>query len=130
MKGEWNRKTPAGWSRRDFIRTAAVAASAITFPGCSRKEKPALTALQGELDPLRSYPYRGWEEFYRKIWTWDKVVRSTHSANCTSATSSRPSTPTASESGKENRGRGLNPSLILSGSRARRQARSHSRIRS
>ena len=46
-----------------------------------------LTTLVGDFDPLRSYPYRGWEDFYRKIWTWDKVVRSTHSANCTGSCS-------------------------------------------
>ncbi len=46
-----------------------------------------LSTLTGDFDPLRSYPYRGWEDFYRKIWTWDKVVRSTHSANCTGSCS-------------------------------------------
>jgi len=76
-----------GWSRRDFIRAAAVGGAALTLPGCSLSEKPTLTALTGDFDPLRRYPYRGWEDFYRKIWTWDKVVRSTHSANCTGSCS-------------------------------------------
>jgi nitrate reductase alpha subunit len=40
-----------------------------------------------DVDPLRAYPYRGWEELYRKHVTWDKVVRSTHSANCTGSCS-------------------------------------------
>ncbi|MEE8200850.1 MAG: molybdopterin-dependent oxidoreductase [Candidatus Acidoferrales bacterium] len=78
---------PSGWSRRDFLRMTAVGAAALWLPGCSRSEKPALTALRGDFDPLRSYPYRTWEGFYRKIWTWDKVVRSTHSANCTGSCS-------------------------------------------
>ncbi len=26
---------------------------------------------------------RGWEEFYRNRWQYDKVVRSTHGVNCT-----------------------------------------------
>ncbi|HKZ53241.1 MAG TPA: molybdopterin-dependent oxidoreductase [Candidatus Acidoferrales bacterium] len=76
-----------GWSRRDFIRAAAVGAAALYLPGCSKSEKPVLTSLTGDFDPLRSYPYRGWEDFYRKVWTWDKVVRSTHSANCTGSCS-------------------------------------------
>ncbi|MBZ5500009.1 MAG: molybdopterin-dependent oxidoreductase [Acidobacteriia bacterium] len=87
MSGDSKQKTKTGWSRRNFIRSAAIGASTLWLPGCSRKEKPALTNLQGDLDPLRSYPYRGWEDFYRKIWTWDKVVRSTHSANCTGSCS-------------------------------------------
>jgi len=76
-----------GWSRRQFIRGAAAGAAALWLPGCSKSEKPALTAFTGDFDPLRTYPYRGWEDFYRKIWTWDKVVRSTHSANCTGSCS-------------------------------------------
>ena len=75
------------FSRRSFIQTAAMTAATLALPGCSRKEKPVLSTLTGDFDPLRSYPYRGWEDFYRKIWTWDKVVRSTHSANCTGSCS-------------------------------------------
>ena len=76
-----------GWSRRQFMRAGVVSTAALFLPALSRAEKPVLTALNGDFDPLRSYPYRGWEDFYRKIWTWDKVVRSTHSANCTGSCS-------------------------------------------
>jgi nitrate reductase alpha subunit len=84
-----NRTQPKtnGWSRRQFIRGAAAGAVALWLPGCGKNEKPALTAFTGDFDPLPTYPYRGWEDFYRKIWTWDKVVRSTHSANCTGSCS-------------------------------------------
>ena len=74
-------------SRRRFLTTAASGTAAFVLAGCARNEKPVLTSLVGDLDPLHSYPYRGWEDFYRKIWTWDKVVRSTHSANCTGSCS-------------------------------------------
>lgn len=40
-----------------------------------------------DVDPLKTYPYRGWEDLYRRQFTWDKVVRSTHSANCTGSCS-------------------------------------------
>jgi len=40
-----------------------------------------------DFDPLDRYPYRGWELLYRKQFSWDKVVRSTHSANCTGSCS-------------------------------------------
>lgn len=38
-------------------------------------------------DPLKEYAYRGWEDLYREQFTWDRVVRSTHSANCTGSCS-------------------------------------------
>jgi complex iron-sulfur molybdoenzyme family reductase subunit alpha len=86
---EGNRSARAGRrvSRRGFLCTAAAGAAALALPGCRKSEKPVLTAFTGEFDPLRTYPYRGWEDFYRKMWTWDKVVRSTHSANCTGSCS-------------------------------------------
>ena len=87
MSNGQKQRENTGWSRRDFIRAAAVGAAAFYLPGCSKSEKPVLTSLTGDFDPLRSYPYRGWEDFYRKVWTWDKVVRSTHSANCTGSCS-------------------------------------------
>jgi len=91
MSDHQKQRHTKGWSRRQFIRGATAGAAAgvvaLWLPGCSKNEKPALTAFTGDFDPLRTYPYRGWEEFYRKIWTWDKVVRSTHSANCTGSCS-------------------------------------------
>jgi nitrate reductase alpha subunit len=85
--GSGRRGAFAALSRRQFIRAAAASTAALCLPGCGKSEKPALTALTGDFDPLRAYPYRGWEDFYRKIWTWDKVVRSTHSTNCTGSCS-------------------------------------------
>src|SRR3972149_6346962 len=82
-KSEGTPKRKSRVSRRKFLYTTAAGAAALALPGCRKSEPPVLSTLAGEFDPLRSYPYRGWEDFYRKIWTWDKVVRSTHSANCT-----------------------------------------------
>ena len=61
-------QTNEKWSRRNFIQTAAMTAAALAIPGV-RKEKPVLTTLVGDFDPLRSYPYRGWEDFYRNLAT-------------------------------------------------------------
>ena len=80
MSGGPKRPQRGGRSRREFIRSTAAGALALSLPGCRKSEKPVLTALTGEFDPLRTYPYRGWEDLYRKMWSWDKVVRSTHSA--------------------------------------------------
>src|SRR5215472_17571153 len=70
-------------NRRDFLKLGALAALGAYIPGCRKADKPHLEAFTGPLDPLRAYPYRSWEDLYRKQWTWDKVVRSAHSANCT-----------------------------------------------
>jgi len=87
MSRKANPKSGKRLSRRHFLRAAAAGAAALALPGCNRNQKPVLSTLSGDFDPLRSYPYRTWEDFYRKIWTWDKVVRSTHSANCTGSCS-------------------------------------------
>ena len=42
-------------------------------------DKKSLSWIQDVEEP-RS---RGWEEFYRNRWQYDKVVRSTHGVNCT-----------------------------------------------
>lgn len=41
--------------------------------------KNAIDWIKDELNPR----LRGWEEFYRNRWQFDKVVRSTHGVNCT-----------------------------------------------
>lgn len=74
-------------SRRQFITAAGIASILALVPGCLKKQPPTLEGLQGEFDPLRTYPYRSWEDLYREQWKWDKVVRSTHSANCTGSCS-------------------------------------------
>src|SRR3989304_8207456 len=74
----------SGLSRRKFIVSTGVGLVALWG---SR----ALGQLQEfdivNVDPLRDYPYRGWEDLYRRQYGWDKVVRSTHSANCTGSCS-------------------------------------------
>ncbi len=71
-------------SRRKFIVSTGVGLAALWG---SR----AFGQLQEfdivNVDPLRDYPYRGWEDLYRRQYGWDKVVRSTHSANCTGSCS-------------------------------------------
>ena len=74
-------------NRREFLKWTGLAALAAGIPGCRKAEQPALESFTGPFDPLQAYPYRSWEDLYRKQWTWDKVVRSTHSANCTGSCS-------------------------------------------
>lgn len=76
-------------SRRQFLKLGGGLGLAALFPANAR----ALTgeALQefdiAQINPLLTYPYRGWEDLYRRQYTWDRVVRSTHSANCTGSCS-------------------------------------------
>ncbi|MEK7839219.1 MAG: hypothetical protein AAB328_14690, partial [candidate division NC10 bacterium] len=62
-------------SRREFLRLGAMTAAGLAFPGTAL----ALTKLEPIGDPLKEYPYRGWEDLYRKEWTWDAVGFTTHS---------------------------------------------------
>src|SRR5512143_3528404 len=74
-------------NRRDFLKIAGVTALSGAVRGCRRGERPVLQSFTGVPDPLHAYPYRSWEDLYRKQWKWDKVVRSTHSTNCTGSCS-------------------------------------------
>src|SRR5262245_61400575 len=71
-------------SRRGFLGLVGSGTAGLLagLPGCARKEYPAPLEIT-DFDPLDFYPYRDWESLYRQQFTWDKVVRSTHSANCT-----------------------------------------------
>src|SRR5919197_1448839 len=69
-------------TRRGFLGLLGGGAAAVLV-GCPKKPgEPG-----GPLDPLDFYPYRSWESLYREQFKWDKVVRSTHSANCTGSCS-------------------------------------------
>jgi nitrate reductase alpha subunit len=74
-------------TRRGFLGLAGAGAAAL-LAGCTRPADTPPGPLEvTDFDPLDTYPYRGWESLYREQFTWDKVVRSTHSANCTGSCS-------------------------------------------
>jgi complex iron-sulfur molybdoenzyme family reductase subunit alpha len=62
-------------------------AATTLFAGCSQAPITHHLASVEDFDPLTFYPYRGWESLYREQFKYDKVVRSTHSANCTGSCS-------------------------------------------
>jgi nitrate reductase / nitrite oxidoreductase, alpha subunit len=78
-------------TRRGFLgllggAAAGLLAGVATWPtGPGKGDRGPLETT--DFDPLDTYPYRGWESLYRDQFTWDKVVRSTHSANCTGSCS-------------------------------------------
>ncbi len=69
-------------SRRAFLGVVGLAVGSTVLPGSAF----ALTRLTPILpigNPLKGeYPYRGWEDLYRKEWTWDSVGFITHSNGC------------------------------------------------
>ncbi|MCX7168553.1 MAG: molybdopterin-dependent oxidoreductase [Rhodocyclales bacterium] len=67
-----------GNNRRRFLQISGAALANMAVPS-------SVWAFQKILpidDPLKSYPYRGWEDLYRKEWTWDSVGFTTHSNGC------------------------------------------------
>lgn len=65
-------------SRRKFLQWAGLSASGLVIPG----QAWALSKFVNVDDPLKDYPYREWEDLYRKEWVWDKIGYSSHCHNC------------------------------------------------
>ncbi|MCU4716956.1 nitrate reductase subunit alpha [Halapricum hydrolyticum] len=76
---------PDDVSRRDFMKGVGVA-SVVGATGATIAQQ-GMNHLELVDDPIGSYPYRDWEDFYREEWDWDSIARSTHSVNCTGSCS-------------------------------------------
>ncbi len=65
-------------SRRRFLRLAGISAWGLAVA------PPAWTLNKLVIvdNPLVDYPYREWEDLYRKEWVWDKIGRAAHCSNC------------------------------------------------
>src|SRR3990167_2037964 len=63
-------------TRRDFLKVSSLSALALSLNTLS------LSKVKAE-GSQATYPYRGWEDLYKKQWTWDRVVKGTHAmTNC------------------------------------------------
>jgi DMSO reductase family type II enzyme molybdopterin subunit len=67
-----------GYTRREFLKSSSAAVLALSLSHLRFTRESA--AAEEEL--LREYPYRSWEDLYRRKWQWDKVGRTTHFVNC------------------------------------------------
>lgn len=66
-------------TRREFLKSSAIVGAGAV----SANNAWALNRLQPVGDTLKEeYPYRDWEDLYRKEWTWDKVGHAAHCINC------------------------------------------------
>jgi len=64
-------------TRREFFKGGSALTLSLSLERlCSRNSKAY--AQQASIQ----YPYRNWEDLYRKKWRWDKVVKGTHYVNC------------------------------------------------
>ena len=64
-------------TRRTFLKGAGGAALALSLTRLGFR----LAATAQEV-VYSYYPYRGWEDVYRRKWTWDKVTWGTHLVDC------------------------------------------------
>ncbi len=76
---------PAKLNRRQLFQVGGGLTLAALFPAAAEESLESFDIIS--VDPLKDYPYRGWESLYRDQFAWDSVVRSTHSANCTGSCS-------------------------------------------
>ena len=67
-----------GVSRRNFLKTGALAAASLAMPNFLARSGGSLQALAAESPP----DFNSALDVYRKHWTWDKTVRGTHMINC------------------------------------------------
>lgn len=66
-------------TRREFLKSTSIVGAGIL----AADKSWALNRLQPVGDTLEEeYPYREWEDLYRKEWTWDKVGHAAHCINC------------------------------------------------
>lgn len=66
-------------TRREFLKSTSLVGASIL----AADKSWALNRLQPIGDTLEEeYPYREWEDLYRKEWTWDKVGHAAHCINC------------------------------------------------
>jgi DMSO reductase family type II enzyme molybdopterin subunit len=74
-------------SRRAFLRATGTVAASLTLArlelGCG--ERPAGDGIVTGEAASGVPSYRGWEDLYRRKWTWDRIARGTHTmTNCVS----------------------------------------------
>jgi len=67
-----------GNSRRRFLQMSGSALAGLAVPSSVW----AFSKIVANYDPLKEYPYRSWEDLYRKEWTWDSTGFMTHSNGC------------------------------------------------
>src|SRR3990167_6750855 len=64
-------------SKRKFLKTTGAG-----FVALMAGPSLAFSKVRAIGDPLQEYEYTGWEDLYRKEWTWDRVQYCTHSVGC------------------------------------------------
>jgi DMSO reductase family type II enzyme molybdopterin subunit len=76
MKVKWS------VSRREFLRGAGSAALGLSLGRLAFRPSSAEARLGTPAPPPEAPVYRGWEDLYRKKWSWDRIAKGTHFVNC------------------------------------------------
>ena len=69
-------------SRRDFLKGAGGLAVGLSLTRLGFRFVDSGGAGSAEEEVFRYYAYAGWEDLYRKKWSWDKVTWGTHLVDC------------------------------------------------
>ncbi|MEK7248733.1 MAG: molybdopterin-dependent oxidoreductase, partial [Chloroflexota bacterium] len=69
-------------SRRDFLKGAGGLAVGLSLTRLGFRFVYSGGPGSAEEEVFRYYAYSGWEDLYRKKWTWDKVTWGTHLVDC------------------------------------------------
>ena len=65
--------------RREFLQSSSLAGAGVL----AANKAWSLNRLEPIEDTLaEEYPYRDWEDLYRREYTWDKIGKAAHCINC------------------------------------------------
>ena len=71
-----------GISRRELFKRFGGGAACLAVSNFIGLQGVLGQSAGGSLGQEPEVDYRKWEDLYRKKWTWDKIVHSTHAAGC------------------------------------------------
>jgi DMSO reductase family type II enzyme molybdopterin subunit len=69
-------------SRRDFLKGSGGLAVGLSLTRLGFRFADSGAPGSAAAEVFRYYAYAGWEDLYRKKWTWDKVTWGTHLVDC------------------------------------------------
>ena len=69
-------------TRRDFLKGTGGLAVGLSLSRLGFRFAGTGSAGSAQEEVFRYYAYSGWEDLYRKKWTWDKVTWGTHLVDC------------------------------------------------
>jgi DMSO reductase family type II enzyme molybdopterin subunit len=72
----------AGLRRRDFLKAAGGAIAGLSLSNLVLPRPAGARGAAAVTDAASQPVYRGFEDVYRRKWTWDRIAKGTHYVNC------------------------------------------------